>query len=81
MDKPNLHSPEPPYTDKQEQYAEALVERLREQGHFQAERFARKLSVTKTIGNMSTLIGRMKGALQDLQEADDYVESSHRENP
>lgn len=81
MDKPDLRSPEPAPTDKQEQYAASLVERLRENGHFQAERFAQKLLVTKTIGNMSTLIGRMKMALADLQEADDYVASSHKENP
>ena len=81
MDKPNLRSPGPAPTDAQEQYAKSLVERLRENGHFQAERFAQKVLATKTIGNMSTLIGRMKLALQDLQEADDYVDASHRENP
>ena len=81
MDNPSLHSPEPPATDKQEQYAASLVERLRENGHFQAERFARKLLVTKTIGNMSTLIGRMKRAVDELKEADAYVDASHREEP
>ena len=81
MDNPSLNSPEPPATDKQEQYAAALVERLRENGHFQAERFAQKVLATKTIGNMSTLIGRMKKALEELNEADDYVDASHREEP
>ncbi len=81
MDKPSLHGPSMGPSHRQEEYAAALVERLREQGHFQAERFARKLLVTKTIGNMSTLIGRMKKALDELKESDDYVDASHKENP
>jgi len=81
VDKPDLRSPEPAPTYKQEQYAAALVEQLRENGHFQAERFAQKVLATKTIGNMSTLIGRMKKALEELKEADEFVDTSHRENP
>ena len=83
MDKPSFRRPGSaiPPTYRQEQYADALVEQLREDGHFQAELFARKVLVVKTVGDMSALIERMKKALAELKGADDFVDASHKENP
>ena len=84
MDEPSFRRPigsAIPPTYKQEQYAEALIERLREGGHFQAELFARKVLAVRTVGDMSALIDRMKKALGELKDADDFVDTSHRQEP
>jgi len=85
VDKPSVNRPSSgsaiPPTYKQEQYAADLVEQLREGEHFQAELFARKVLSVGTVGDMSTLIDKMKRALKELGEADEFVDVSHREEP
>jgi hypothetical protein len=57
--------PKPTY--KQEQYAESLVARLREENTMEAEGFARMVSRCQDIGEMSNLIDRMKRLLKGLE--------------
>ncbi len=81
FDRPGNHGTGGPPTYKQEQYAQGLVGWLREEGHFQAEMFARRVYTVETVGAMSVLIDRMKKELAELKDADDFVDASHRENP
>jgi len=82
--KPNLNRPGGsaiPPTYKQEQYAADLIEQLREGEHFKAEIFARRVYTAETVGAMSALIDKMKAALKELQDADEFIDISHREEP
>ncbi len=82
MEKPDLRGPGGvPPTYKQEEYAAALVERLREDEHWQAEIFARRVLNCNSLKLMSSVIASMLKALQESKEADEFVDASHREEP
>jgi len=68
-------------TDKQESYAEALVNKLRAADHFLAERFAKQVLDCNDRWEMSKLIDRMKGELEEIEEMNSMVDRSHRQVP
>ena len=56
-------------TFAQEEYAKALVERLREEQQFSAEQYGRKVLVCQDRQEMSKLIGAMKKELEELEDS------------
>jgi len=68
-------------TDKQESYADVLVNKLRAADHFMAERFAKQVLDCTDKWEMSKLIDRMKGELEEIEEMDSMVDRSHRQVP
>jgi hypothetical protein len=66
-----LREPKPrPPTQRQLDYAERLVARLKEANQLNASSFERKVQRCQDIGEMSSLIDQMKKHLQDIQDAD-----------
>ena len=57
-------------TFAQEEYAESLIDRLREDGLSEAEKFARKVLSCQDRREMSSLIDSMK---KRLKEADSFI--------
>jgi len=60
-------------TFAQEQYAQSLVERLREEHAFGAESLATNVYQCQDIGEMSRLIDKMKRLLRQIKEADEQA--------
>lgn len=67
--------PKPTYA--QEQYAEGLLKRLREESQFEAERYGRLVMRCEDRQQMSRLIDDMKAALEEIDAADRWVRQGH----
>lgn len=59
-----------PPTERQIDYANSLVDRLKEADQFNADTMERRVGACTDIGEMSKHIDLMKKQLEDLEDAD-----------
>ncbi|KKM83396.1 hypothetical protein LCGC14_1309920 [marine sediment metagenome] len=70
----NMDAPRREPTLAQQEYADNLVDKLRNGGHHKAASFERKVAACEDRREMSSLISNMKEELEGLEELHEYID-------